>query len=65
MPVWFLRLKTFEGGGVYRRVLMAKNVDFSSKKLILNFVLPLVVVHFEHVFCHVKIAPSGKILEYV
>ena len=44
---------------------MAKNIDFSSKKLILNFVLPLVVVHFKRVFCQVKIAPSGEILDYV
>ena len=50
--------------GVYGKVGQAKNLAFSTKNLIPNFVLPLFIVYFKLDYCGVKIAPSDEISHY-
>ena len=51
--------------GVCGKVWLAENLNFSTKNLLPNFVLPLSIVHFKQVRCSVKIAPSDEILHFI
>ena len=51
--------------GVCGKVWLVENLNFSTKNLLPNFVLPLFIVHFRQVHCSVKIAPSDEILHFI